>query len=189
MNIYKISALLIVMLFFTLACATPKGYTPEEKRDYIQKMEKDTLNRLFKVKPDTKKNIKKAAGYAVFSNVETKIFFIGTGRGYGVLTDSETGKKTYMRMMSLGGGLGLGISDFRAVFLFKNDRVMKEFVEKGWTFGGDADAAVKSGDKGGAVSGEILIDENIEIYQLTESGIAASAMVNGTKYWKDKDLN
>lgn len=94
-----------------------------------------------------------------------------------------------MRMVSVGGGLGLGLSDFRSVFLFKNRRVMKEFIEKGWTFRGDVDAVVKSGNKGGAVSGEVLVDENITVYQLTEPGIAASAMVNGTKYWKDKDLN
>jgi len=80
---------------------------------------------------------------------------LGTGRGYGVLTDNKTGKKTYMRMMSVGGG----------------------------------DAAAKSGNKGGAVSGVVLIDENIEVYHLTESGIATSAMVSGTKYWKDKEIN
>ena len=37
----------------------------------------------------------------------------------------------------------------------------------GWEFGGHADAAAKASDKGGAVGGEILLD-NITIYQLTE---------------------
>jgi hypothetical protein len=29
----------------------------------------------------------------------------------------------------------------------------------------------------------------MEIYELTESGLALQATIQGTKYWKDKDLN
>jgi hypothetical protein len=30
---------------------------------------------------------------------------------------------------------------------------------------------------------------DITIYQMTESGLALQATVNGTKYWKDDELN
>jgi hypothetical protein len=29
----------------------------------------------------------------------------------------------------------------------------------------------------------------MEIYQFTENGVALQATIQGTKYWKDKDLN
>ncbi len=66
---------------------------------------------------------------------------------------------------------------------------MNQFVEKGWEFGGQADAAAKSGDKGAAAAGEAYIETDIAIYQITEAGVALQATVGGTKYWKDKELN
>ena len=92
-------------------------------------------------------------------------------------------------MAQVGAGLGLGIKDIRIVFIFKNKKVMNEFTEKGWEFGGQADAAAKSGEKGTAVGGEVYIEQDIMIYQITEAGVALQATVAGTKYWKDKDLN
>ena len=93
-----------------------------------------------------------------------------------------------MKMGEVGIGLGLGVKDFRAVFVFHDAKTLERFVEHGWAFGGQADAAAKAGDKGAAVAGEAVID-NITIYQLTESGLALQATVKGTKYWKDDSLN
>jgi lipid-binding SYLF domain-containing protein len=93
-----------------------------------------------------------------------------------------------MKMGEVGLGLGLGVKDFRAVFVFDNQATFNRFVESGWEFGAHADAAAKAKDKGGAVGGEVLID-GITIYQLTESGLALQATIKGTKYWKDDELN
>jgi lipid-binding SYLF domain-containing protein len=152
-------------------------------------MKDETLGKLYAGKPETRAMIKKAAGYGVFSNIGAHIFLLAGGSGYGVVIDNATGQKTYMKMRSVGVGLGLGVKDFRAVFIFKNKRVLDEFVEKGWEFGGQADAAAKSGDKGAAVGGEAYVETGIAIYQLTEAGVALQATIAGTKYWKDKDLN
>jgi len=93
-----------------------------------------------------------------------------------------------MKMGELGAGLGLGLTDFRAVFIFNKRSVMEQFVNKGWEFGGQADAAVKSSQQGYAAGGRVVISD-ITIYQLTEAGLALQATVQGTKYWKDSDLN
>ena len=78
--------------------------------------------------------------------------------------------------------------DFRGIFVFHNAETMNRFIEEGWAFGGQADAAAKASDKGGAVGGEITVD-NITIYQLTETGLALQATIKGTKYLKDDSLN
>jgi lipid-binding SYLF domain-containing protein len=171
------------------SCATPKGVTKQEQRDYVLRMKDETLVKLHAERPETRSMIKNAAGYGVFSNIGTHIFLLAGGSGYGVVVDNGTGKRTYMKMRSVGIGLGLGVKDFRAVFIFKNKRVLDEFVNKGWEFGGQADAAAKSGDKGGAAGGETYVEGGIDIYQLTEAGIALQATIAGTKYWKDEDLN
>ena len=92
-------------------------------------------------------------------------------------------------MATLGGGLGLGLKDFRGVIIFRKREDMDKFVEKGWAFGVQADAAFKSGDKGGAYSAAKSADMDIITYQLTENGAALQATLQGTKYWKHKDLN
>jgi hypothetical protein len=74
-----------------------------------------------------------------------------------------------------------------AVFIHTKDS-MTRFVENGWAFGAQADAAAKSSDKGAAVGGELTVD-NMTIYQITETGLALQATVKGTKFWKDESLN
>jgi lipid-binding SYLF domain-containing protein len=174
---------------FLVSCATPKGVTKQDQTDYALKMKNQTLVELYKKEPETRAMIKKAAGYGVFNNIGSYLFLLSTGNGYGVVVDNATGKKTYMKMAQVGAGIGLGVKDFRIVFIFRNKEVLNDFIEKGWEFGGQADAAAKSGEKGAAVGGEIYIEQDIIIYQLTEAGVALQATVAGTKYWKDKSLN
>jgi lipid-binding SYLF domain-containing protein len=81
------------------------------------------------------------------------------------------------------------VKDFRAVFLFTEKDKLEAFLAKGWDFGGQADAAAKSDDKGAAMAGSASIMPGVEVYQLTKNGLALQATLQGTKYWKDKDLN
>lgn len=160
----------------------------QERRAEIQSMRATVLKDLYRIKPDTKAQIAASPGYAVFNNKNVNVLIASFGGGYGVVRDNRTGKDTYMKMGEVGIGLGLGIKDFRAVFVFHSPEVMRKFIESGWEFGGHADAAAKTGSAGAAVSGEVLID-GITIYQLTEHGLALQATLKGTKYFKDSDLN
>lgn len=170
-----------------IGCATTKGTTPQEKRQAVLSMQKETISDLYKVKALAKSEIAAAPGYAVFSNANINVIFASFGGGYGVVNDKK-GKQTFMKMGEVGLGLGLGLKDFRAVFIFHDRATLDRFINSGWEFGGHADAAAKASDKGAAVGGEALVD-GITIYQLTQSGLALQATVKGTKYWKDDELN
>ena len=182
-----LSILLMIVLFD--GCATIRGNTLAEQRQYVLDMMDETLVRLYDENPIAKEQIKDSAGYGVFSNINSNIFLLSTGSGYGVVTDNKSGKLTYMKMVTVGGGLGLGLKDFRGVIIFRKREDMEKFVVKGWEFGGQADAAFKSGDKGRAYSAAKSVDMDIITYQLTENGAALQATLQGTKYWKHKDLN
>ncbi len=183
----KIGLCSLVITLILSGCATTGGTTPEGKRQAILSMKNETLSALYKVRPEAKAQIAAAPGYAVFSNANVNIIFASFGGGYGVVSGNKT-KPVYMKMGELGIGLGLGVKDFRAIFIFHDQATMKRFVDSGWEFGAHADAAAKASDKGAAVGGEVLLD-GITIYQLTESGLALQATVKGTKYWKDDELN
>lgn len=159
-----------------------------EKRADIDEMAEGMLADLYKLKPIAKDQVKKAAGYAVFSNVGVNLVFASFAGGRGVVVDKK-GRRTYMKMGSAGLGLGLGVKDFRAVFVFRTKAKLDAFVEKGWDFGGQADAAAKSDDKGAALALAESAIPDVEIYQITKNGLALQATLQGTKYWKDKDLN
>ncbi len=182
-----LAAMLMVGAVTNTALAASSD-SKQERRAEIQSMRATVLKDLYRIKPDTKAQIAASPGYAVFNNKNVNVLIASFGGGYGVVRDNRTGKDTYMKMGEVGIGLGLGIKDFRAVFVFHSPEVMRKFIESGWEFGGHADAAAKTGSAGAAVSGEVLID-GITIYQLTEHGLALQATLKGTKYFKDSDLN
>jgi lipid-binding SYLF domain-containing protein len=120
--------------------------------------------------------------------VGVNIIFASFAGGMGVVED-EDGKRTYMKMASAGLGLGLGVKDFRGIFIFHDADKMKFFIDKGWDFSAQADAAAKSAEKGGQYGAAANIVEGVEIIQITKNGLALQATLQGTKYWRDKDLN
>jgi len=177
----------IVIALLLGGCATTSASSLQERRHQVLTMKNDVLTELYKLYPQAEKQIASAPGYAVFSNAHVNIIFASFSGGYGVVQE-KSGKQTYMKMREAGLGLGLGVKDFRAVFIFKNKSTLDRFINSGWEFGGHADAAAKTSDRGSAVGGEALID-HIIIYQITKSGLVLQASVKGTKYWKDDELN
>src|SRR5262245_12000062 len=205
-----------LLLVLPLAgCAAPKGETTDDKRAYVRRMRDEALADLYRAKPEVRARLEKAAGYGVFSNIGVKILLVGSGHGYGLVVDNGTGRETYMRMAQVGVGYGISLKDFRAVFLFKDEGTLRSFVEKGWDFGGTAEAGATAGETGASAGGQTSVggagaaaaagggvgvsgkagesQESLggplEVYVFTKHGISLQAMVAGTKYWSDGELN
>ncbi len=179
-----IASLMLIQCNFT-------GYenrTPEEKRSAILQMQEEVLEELFSAKPDVRAQISEAPGYAVFNNANINLIFASFGGGVGLVHDNVHGIDTFMRMGEFGLGIGAGVKEFRVVFVFHDHDALERFVELGWSFGGQADAAAKAGDLGVAVGGEAIFD-NVTLYQLTQSGLALQATIKGTRYWEYTELN
>ena len=181
--------LVLAAVVLAVGCSAPKGATMDQKKASIKEMRDVTLDKLYAMKPEVKEKIRNAAGYGVFSDIGTNIIFVTTGNGYGIVRDAKTGDDTYMKMAKLGLGIGLGAKDYRAVFIFKTGHVLNKFLAKGWEWGAEADAAAKSEKKGGSANSEASFGKDVEVYQMTETGLALQANVGGSKYWKDKELN
>ncbi len=183
-----IALLLVLVVTAAPLLAETKEEIKQEKAE-IREIAKETLDRLYKVQPSAKQAIAKSAGYAVFSNFGTKILVVGGGGGKGVAVDKKSQKETFMKMIELQAGLGLGIKKFRLVWVFENSKDLTDFINSGWEFGGQTTAAAKLGDEGGAFAGAMSISPGIWLYQLTDDGLALELTAKGTKYYKDDDLN
>jgi len=141
----------------------PKGDNSDEKKANVRKQRDEMLADVYATKPELKETIRKAAGYATFKNVNVNLLLLATANGYGLVVDNKTGRETFMRMASLGGGVGAGLKDVRVVFIFHDPALMKQFVDEGWQFGGQADAAAKYKDTG--VTGEENVKGNVSVKQ------------------------
>jgi len=179
-----------MMFAMILMVATPSfAKTKEQKQADVRKSANETLAKLYKARPSAKATIKAASGYAAFSNFGMKILLAGGGKGQGIAFDNGTKKTTYMKMLEVQAGLGMGVKKFRTVFVFETRDAMDQFINKGWEFGGQATAAAKSGDKGGSYQGAVQVMPGVWMYQLTDKGLALELTGKGTKYYKDDDLN
>jgi len=163
--------------------------SPDQKREKIRKMAVATLADLYKLHPASQPAVEKSAGYAVFNNLGTNLLLLSTARGAGVAVNTKTRKDTFMKMISVGAGLGVGVKDYRVVFVFETDEALGRFVDSGWAAETQADAAAKTSKSGGAYSGAVMVAPGVWVYQITKRGLALQLTLQGTKYSKNDDLN
>jgi len=174
-----------------LAIAAPGAVAKsvDEERAEIRKMSQQVLTRLYAVQPSARKAVDSSAGYAVFSNVGTKILVVGGGTGKGVAVNRKAKTETFMKMIELQTGLGFGVKKFALVWVFANQSAFNGFVNSGWEFGAQATAAASYSGEGAAMQGAVSVSPGVWLYQLTDDGLALELTVKGTKYYKDEDLN
>ncbi len=156
----------------------------ESKRVKIDEVAQETLDQLFSENANAKSLYDKAIGWAVFDN--TKVAFgISGGGGNGVAVSKTSGKKAYMKMGTGGVGLGIGVNKYQIVFLFQDEKTLKNFIESGWQ--ADAGATASAGKH--AADAKTNFVNGLAIYQLTEKGLMANVDIAGTKYWLNDKLN
>ena len=185
---FKMIASMLVLALLS-ATTSVRADDVEKKREKTRKMTAEVLEDLYKKQPASKAAIEKAAGYAVFANTGVNVLVLSTARGSGLAINNGTKQETFMKMLSAGGGLGMGVKDYDVVFVFETEKALAQFLDSGWSASGQADAAAKAGDKGGAYSGAMEVSPGVWVYQITKNGLALQLTLQGTKYYKDDDLN
>ncbi|WP_404651994.1 lipid-binding SYLF domain-containing protein [Raoultella terrigena] len=190
--------LLFLASALALAGCSAQGDTASQQRASIQKMRTETLSKLYSLHPEARADIQHSDGYAVFASNSSKILLFGFGSGYGVVKDIRSGKDTYMKMAQGGAGVGMGIKQQRTVMVFHDKAALNNFITRGYVVGADANAAAKYDDKGiapvgasanGVAKETASLPSKVNVYEMTEKGLAAQAMINGYKYWPDDELN
>lgn len=166
-----------------------EGPPPEEQRADLEAARANALEKLYAARPDMENELDSAKGYAVFSNFGMNLGVISTQRGGGILTDNRTADETYMKMFSAGGGIGLGVKEYAAIFVFHTDAAIDKFTTEGWDFSGQADGNAQYDGEGDGIGMAATAMPGTSLYQLTENGLAAQVTLQGTRFWKDEALN
>ena len=135
--------------------ALPAGAPNEAKilqaRQQVREMSQDALSSLYEIAPGTRRAIEKSAGYAVFSTFGLKLFFAGGTTGKGIVVNRRTQRQTFMKMVQVQGGLGFGMNQNRLIFVFTNEQALRNFINQGWEFGGQANLSAMAGGQGAHV--------------------------------------
>ncbi len=185
---FKIVASILTIALLSTATVSAKDDN-DKKREKTRKMAAQTLQELNKLQPTSNAAIQKSAGYAVFNNMGTNLLLLSTARGSGIAMNTKTKKEIFMKMISAGAGLGVGVKDYRVVFIFQDDKALAQFLDSGWSGSAQTDAAAKAGESGAAYSGAVEVAPGVWVYQITKNGLALQLTLQGTKYYKDDDLN
>jgi lipid-binding SYLF domain-containing protein len=174
-----------------LACSTtPKSKSEKDAaRDALRAMTERTLTKLYENEPATKGAVADAAGYAVFSDFGFKVLLMGGAGGKGMAVNNTTMQDTFMKMVELQPGLGLGAEKFHLVFIFENPNAFNTFVTSGWELGTNAMASAKDGSTGAGDTGAVSFSHGVKMYQLSNTGAIVGVSITGAKYYKDDDLN
>lgn len=185
--------LAVVLALFASGAAADglfgKDDSKEKQRAEIRDDSHDVLARLYAARPEARRAISGAAGYATFQNKGLKLGVVGGGRGRGLAVNNDTGRETFMKFLEAQAGVGIGVKKYDLVFVFETSQALGNFLSKGWQYGGQATLAAKNKGKGKAYQGAVSVAPGVWLYQITESGLAAEITAKGTKYSVDDDLN
>jgi lipid-binding SYLF domain-containing protein len=187
----KAFAMFAVFALFLTGCASEPltRAEKESQRAEIRSMASQTLTQLYQSYPEARSRVRKSAGYAVFSNFGLKIIFGGGSHGEGVAISNATQKATFMKMFELTPGLGFGGQKFRVVFMFETREAFDKFVNSGWEFGGNTEAALQTSTQGGGGRLGVTVSPGVTMYQISEAGAIVGISISGAKYYKNDDLN
>jgi lipid-binding SYLF domain-containing protein len=154
----------------------------------VRKATQSALDKFYKAQPNLKTEVDAAPGYAVFTTYGLTFVVGGTGGG-GLAHDKKTGHDTFMKMAQASAGLQAGVAQNDLLIVFKSQKALDNFVNKGWEFGGTgaASAGVANKSAGGG-AGQQEISE-AKTYSLTKNGLEIGAALAGTKFWKEKGMN
>jgi lipid-binding SYLF domain-containing protein len=139
-----------LMLVTLLPVGGAMAAGPDEKKAEIRNMAMSTLDQLYSLQPSARGAIQKAAGYAVFSEISTKILLAGGGGGKGIVVDTIADQETFMLMATLQAGYGMGITKSHLVWLFERESDLANFVNNGFELGANLNLQVNPGTGGGS---------------------------------------
>ncbi|MDF1482754.1 YSC84-related protein [Extensimonas sp. H3M7-6] len=140
----------------------------------------DTLNRLYKVAPDAREMVAKAAGVLVFPAVVGGSFVVGGGYGRGaMLVDGRT--QGYYSLGTGSIGWQIGAQSKSVLYVFNTREALAKFLDStGWVAGVDASVAVAHIGANGRIDSE-TIKQPVVGFIMNNAGLEAGVSLQGTK--------
>lgn len=163
----------------------------EAQKEKFEQNKINALNEMYKAYPQSRALMSSSYAYAAFSNTGVNLFVLASGNGGGKAHNNKTGEELFVKMVSLGAGVGIGFKKYYAVFLFADKAAYDNFLDKGWSADGQADATADTGKEGegGSAAVGMNVSRGVTLFQIADKGLAVQATVQGVKYLVSDELN
>jgi lipid-binding SYLF domain-containing protein len=162
-----------------------------KQRQQFEQNKTSAINEMYKAYPQSKGLMAKSYAYAAFANTGVNLFVLASGNGGGKAHNNKTAAEVYVKMISVGAGVGIGFKKYYAVFLFADKAAYDNFLDKGWSADGQADATADTGKdgEGGSAAVGMNVSRGVTLFQIADKGLAVQATVQGVKYLVSDELN
>jgi len=173
----------ILSAMLAASCSTYRKMPVEEKLIFLEELEEQTLAELVEQQPEAQAELDRSVGHAVFSNTTTKVPIVGAGDGIGVVVDTTTDERTYLKVGRLDVGGGLGVRKYRLIIIFFEEEALRKLASGKVELGAGVEAGAGKEDVGtgaGGIAGSR--NEDYVLYQLSEAGVSATFTVRAIRY-------
>ena len=169
---------MVVLLLVLVSVPSAVLGADEPDRDELDAMIDTARSTLVEHHQDIAQKLEALPGYAIIAMTTTKIPGVGTGLGYGVVIDSRTDKRSYIKVTQFEVGGGLGAQKFKAVILFKDPALLERTIKGGWHFESSADfSGTGESDSQAIASVSTQSGKGYKVYKLAESGALATMTI------------
>ncbi|MDH3549651.1 MAG: hypothetical protein OEQ16_09915 [Gammaproteobacteria bacterium] len=129
---------------------------------------------LLQVRPEAQEVMDRSVGYVVLKLTATKIPWVGTATGYGVVVKKRTDTRSYIQVSRFEIGGGYGAQTFKVIIAFEDEKRLDRVAAGAshFTAGADVAAGTSSTDGAAAKSGK-----GYQAFRLAEGGAAATVTV------------
>lgn len=179
----------MLAVLFTFSVTALAKDSVEQRRAETRTKTNQALELLYSKQPKARKAINNSYGYAVFVDTNYAVGILGGGHGRGRAINRTNSAEVFMKMKEYQIGLGLGVRQTNIIFVFDNIEAYANFINKGWTYGGNATAAVSDGVHGDSLEGSFQVAPGTWLYQVSTKGLVAELALKGTNFYVDNDLN
>ena len=169
---------MVVLLLVLVSVPSAVLGADEPDRDELDAMIDTARSTLVEHHQDIAQKLEALPGYAIIAMTTTKIPGVGTGLGYGVVIDSRTDTRSYIKVTQFEVGGGLGAQKFKAVILFKGPSLLERTIKGGWHFESSADfSGTGESDSQAIASVSTQSGKGYKVYKLAESGALATMTI------------
>ena len=120
-----ITSFMVVFITIGLSSSYAQDSGDAKKQKKIEKQRKqfdqnrsNAIKEMYKAYPESKALMSKSYAYAAFANTGMNLLVVASGNGGGKAHNNATGAEVYVKMISAGVGVGIGVKKYYAVFLF-----------------------------------------------------------------------
>lgn len=144
-----------------------------DRRAELDRMADLTLSALEQENSGLQGRIEASLGYLVVDQKVVKVPVVGGGRGYGVVVENATGKRTYVRVGRIDFGGGWGTRNFKVLLVFSDPKLLKKAQTGKWVYQMGAEASAGAASIEGS-SAQLQNDKGYKIHVLSEGGASAT---------------